>query len=74
MGIFYFSEPNPAVNPVTGVPEIPEWSAENLDYIRLDYPIKVMQDFTKEYTIARDENFGEGFHNRYPNCRESEPV
>lgn len=63
-----FSEPNPADNPVDGVPEIPPWSAETLDYIRLEYPIKVMQDFTKEYTIARDENFGEGFNNILPGC------
>lgn len=63
-----FSEPNPAAHRVDGVPEIPPWSAETLDYIRLEYPIKVMQDFTKEYTIARDENFGEGFNNILPGC------
>jgi hypothetical protein len=64
----YFSEPNPANNPVEGVPEIPPWSAEKLEYIRLDYPIQVLQDFTKEYTIARDEKFGEGFVNNLPGC------
>ncbi|CAB3367351.1 Hypothetical predicted protein [Cloeon dipterum] len=52
-----YGEPNPPANPVEGVPPIQEWSEESNTYIRLDNPVEVPVDFTKEYTIAKEEDF-----------------
>ncbi|XP_059486020.1 juvenile hormone esterase-like [Neocloeon triangulifer] len=57
-----YGEPNPAENPVDDVPQILPWDEASNTYIRFgNNGIESPVDFTKEYTIARDEDFSIGF-------------
>jgi carboxylesterase type B len=53
------SDPTTALNPIEGdVPSWPAYDNENTNYMRIDKDITIAADFTREYSIAKDENFG----------------
>ncbi|KAF4531448.1 hypothetical protein B566_EDAN004219 [Ephemera danica] len=54
-----YRNPTPAENPVEGVESWPPYDDVHQYYLRFDSEISAQQDYkTKEYTVAKDENFG----------------